>query len=454
MSLKTAESISHSPDATFIVSDEAESTLNTPSIAVIGLGYVGLPLAIRSASRGFPVIGFDIDVAKIHAIAHNDVSYITPEELESLKTASTFTPTADASKLTDADIFIVCVPTPVSNGYVPDLKPLEGACRFVGKALRRGNLVVIESTVNPGACEEVVLPILEKSGLKVERDFYLAHCPERINPGDTKWEVGSIPRVIGGAGPESLSRAKALYERIVDAPILALATLKEAEAVKMVENSFRDINIAFVNELAMSFDRAGIDLMNVIRGAATKPFAFMPHFPGAGVGGHCIPVDPYYLIRYGADNGFMHKFLIMARSINNRMPHYTVSMLSKALRRKRKQLSHSTVALLGLAYKRDISDMRESPAEVIKDILEKRGTEVRVFDPHVPEHSNVDSLEDALQDADAALIATDHTEFRSLTPFHFMRSGVDIVIDGRNCLRKEDFAESGVHYSGIGRAGV
>jgi len=448
---KTAEPISHSEtDADFYTHDPIAAA----TIAVIGLGYVGLPLAIRAASRGFPVIGFDIDVAKIHAIANNEVSYITPEEQASLEKASNFTPTADATKLSQADVFIVCVPTPVTNGFEPDLKPLESACRTVAKALRPGNLVIIESTVNPGACEEFVLPVLEKSGLKVERDFYLAHCPERINPGDAKWEVGSIPRVVGGAGPESLHRAKALYERLVDAPILALSTIKEAEAVKMVENAFRDVNIAFVNELAMSFDRAGIDLVNVIRGASTKPFAFMPHFPGAGVGGHCIPVDPYYLIRYGAENGFMHRFLMTARSINNRMPHYTVSMLSKALRRKRKQLSRSTVALLGIAYKRDISDMRESPAEVIKDILEKRGTIVRVFDPHVLEHSTVETLEEALQDVDAALIATDHTEFRNLTPFHFMRSGVDIVIDGRNCLRKEDFAESGVYYSGIGRASV
>jgi UDP-N-acetyl-D-glucosamine dehydrogenase len=451
MTPKTLEPASHPKDRPAITNP---ASLEIPTIAVIGLGYVGLPLAIRAATRGFPVVGFDIDRRKIASIESGTVAYITPEEQADLRSASAFTATADATRLRDADVFIICVPTPVSDGYEPDLAPLEGACRIVAKALRRGNLVVVESTVNPGACEEVVLPILESSGLKVERDFYLAHCPERINPGDSKWAVGSIPRVIGGAGAASLEKARALYERLVDADILPLNTLKEAEAVKMVENAFRDINIAFVNELAMAFDRAGIDLVNVIRGASTKPFAFMPHFPGAGVGGHCIPVDPYYLIRYGEKNGFMHRFLITARAINNRMPHYTVSMLSKALRRKRKQLSRATIALLGVAYKRDVPDMRESPAEEIRDILEKRGAVVRVYDPHVPEHSTSDSLEDALQDADAALIATDHSEFRSLTPFHFMRSGVGIVIDGRNCLRKEDFLESGVHYSGIGRASI
>lgn len=449
--MQKTTSTTHFPEH---VSFASEQTIDTANIAVIGLGYVGLPLAIRATQQGFPVIGFDIDKEKIDAINRYEVSYVTPMENEALRSAHAFIATTSVTKLKEADVFIVCVPTPV-NGYEPDLKPLQSACRTVGAALKAGNLVIIESTVNPGACEEVVLPILEKaSGLKVERDFYLAHCPERINPGDEKWNVGSIPRVIGGAGPESLRRAISLYANIVDAPLSPLATLKEAEAVKMVENAFRDVNIAFVNELAMSFDRAGIDLVNVIRGASTKPFAFMPHFPGAGVGGHCIPVDPYYLIRYGEKNGFLHRFLITARSINDKMPHYTVNLLSKALRRRRKQLSRSTIALLGIAYKRDIPDMRESPAEIIRDTLKKRGATVRVYDPYVPEHSTVDSLEDALQDADAALIATDHSEFRILTPFHFMRSGVDIVIDGRNCLSKEDFAQSGVHYSGIGRASV
>lgn len=451
MTQKILEPIPHTTRHAAI---ESSSESTHPTLAIIGLGYVGLPLAIRATKHGFPVIGFDIDRRKIESIKNGDVAYITPDERDDLRKSTALIATDSEAKLAEADIFIICVPTPVRDGYEPDLGPLESAARIVAGALRRGDLVVVESTVNPGACEEVVLPILEGSGLKVERDFHLAHCPERINPGDTEWDVGTIPRVIGGAGPASLARARALYEQLVDAEILPLDTLKEAEAVKMVENAFRDINIAFVNELAMAFDRAGIDLVNVIRGASTKPFAFMPHFPGAGVGGHCIPVDPYYLIRYGEKNGFMHRFLITARSINNRMPHYAVSMLSKALRRKRKQLSRSTVALLGVAYKRDVPDMRESPAEEIRDILEKRGAIVRVYDPYVPEHSTSDSLEEALQDADAALIATDHSEFRTLTPFHFMRSGVGIVVDGRNCLQKDDFLQSGVHYFGIGRASI
>ncbi len=424
------------------------------TIAIIGLGYVGLPLAIRAAGRGMTVIGYDIDERKVKAVHDRTADHVTAEEQRALQDAPTLAATSDASALDIASTFIVCVPTPVSGEHLPDLRPLESACRTIAQHLNHNDLVIIESTINPGVCESVILPILQETGLLVERDFFLAHCPERINPGDEAWSVGSLPRVLGAAGPESLRRAHEVYSAIIDGEIMLMGSLKEAEAVKMVENAFRDINIAFVNELAMSFDRAGIDLVSVIRGASTKPFAFMPHFPGAGVGGHCIPVDPYYLIRYGEENGFEHRFLKTARAINDKMPAYAVSLVSKALRKKRKQLARSSVALLGVAYKRDIDDERESPAHEIRALLEKRGAVVRVFDPHVPSASTHDSLEATIQDVDAAIIATDHAEFRALTPFHFMRAGVNIVIDGRNCLTKDDFDKSGILYSGIGRASV
>lgn len=428
------------------------SPTRTPHIAVIGLGYVGLPLAIHAAAKGFPVVGFDIDEAKVRSVQDRSIDYITKRERATLATTDLLTATTKAVDLANADTYIVCVPTPVSHEREPDLSPLESACRTIARVLKPNDLVVIESTINPGVCEEIVLPILEKSGLSVEKDFFLAHCPERVNPGDARWDVRTIPRVLGAAGPRSLERASALYGSIIDGSLTCMNSLKEAEAVKMVENAFRDINIAFVNELAMSFDKAGIDLLSVIRGASTKPFAFMPHFPGAGVGGHCIPVDPYYLIRYGERNGFEHRFLKTARTINDRMPAYTVSLLAQSLRKRRKQLARSTIALLGLAYKRDIGDERESPAHTIRDILEKRGAVVRVFDPHVKNKSTHQSLEETMQDTDAVLIATDHSVFRTLTPFHFMQSGVNVVVDGRNCLRKEDFEKSGILYSGIGRA--
>ncbi len=423
-------------------------------IAIVGLGYVGLPLAILAAERGYSTIGYDIDESKVETIRRGSISTITAKEKQSLENASHFTATHDAEKMRDANVYIVCVPTPVTADHVPDLKPLISATTTIARYLKREDIVVIESTINPGVCEEIVIPILEKSGLIVERDFYLAHCPERINPGDSLWSVRTIPRVMGGAGPHSLARARALYATILEGDIVPMQSLKEAEAVKMVENAFRDINIAFVNELAMSFDKAGIDLISVIRGASTKPFAFMAHVPGCGVGGHCIPVDPYYLIRYGEENGFVHTFLKAARTINNRMPQYTVHLLSQALRKRRKQLVRSTIALLGLSYKRDIADERESPAHDIRALLEKKGAIVRTFDPYVFDSSTHHTIDETLRDVDAVIIATDHSQFRSLTPFHFMKSGVDIVIDGRNCLRKEDFAKSGILYSGIGRAGL
>jgi len=423
------------------------------TLAVVGLGYVGLPLAILAATRGAHVTGFDINARRVADINDARVDFIEQPERDALTRAVNLYATNSARDLDAARVYVVCVPTPVSHMNLPDLRPLEEACATVAPHLKPGGLVVIESTVNPGACEDVVLPILESgSRLKGEGDFYLAHCPERINPGDKQWTVRTIPRVIGGLGPKSLAKAVQFYQGLVDAPILSMPSLKEAEAVKMVENAFRDINIAFVNELAMSFDKAKIDLVSVLRGASTKPFGFMPHFPGCGVGGHCIPVDPYYLIRYGEKNGFVHHFLMTARRINNRMPLYTIGQLSRALRKKRKQLSRSKVALLGLAYKRDISDTRESPALHIRDALEKRGVDVRTYDPHVLDDSNTTSIEDALDGADASVIATDHTEFKNLSPFHFMRAGVGVVVDGRNCLRKEDFVKSGVLYVGIGRA--
>ena len=450
MSMKpyaTYEEKTHHTDAAL------EETLSrSSSIVVIGVGYVGLPLAIRAAEKNFPVIGFDIDAQKIESLKKRNASYITPEEQASLKKLKNITFTSNEDDIWHAQCYIICVPTPVFGNHAPDLKPLQSAAAIVGKHLSPGALVVIESTVNPGACEGVALPIIQKeSGLEVETDFFYVHCPERINPGDDHWNLRSIPRVIGGSGPESLKRGLALYQSLIDADVRAMPSIKEAEAVKMVENAFRDINIAFVNELAMSFDRAGIDLTSVIEGAATKPFSFMAHFAGCGVGGHCIPVDPYYLIRYGEENDFEHRFLITARHINNRMPRYAVRRLMTTLKEHGKELAGTSVALLGLAYKKDIADTRESPALEIAHELREKGAEVHTFDPHVLKDSNTKSLQEALDRADVVLIATDHSEFSSLTPDDFKRAGISIVVDGRNCLVKEDFAESGVTYRGIGR---
>jgi len=351
-----------------------------------------------------------------------------------------------------ADIVVICVPTPVDEERNPDLTPVKSASERIAAHLHKGQLVVLESTVHPGTCEEIIIPILEQgSGLRSGEDFDVAHCPERINPGDSYWPVQRIPRVVGATSKKALARAAAFYRSILDALVYEMDTIREAEAVKVVENSFRDINIAFVNELAMSFDKLGIDVVHVIEGASTKPFAFMPHYPGVGVGGHCIPVDPYYLIRYAKQNGFSHKFLSLARQINNDMPAYTATLLEEELARQGKALAGSTVALLGLSYKANVSDLRESPAFELWHLLSEKKVHVRAFDPYAPERSSVKSLESALFGADAAIIATAHTQFRSLVPQDFTDQGVDIIIDGRNCLPKDQYLEAGVTYRGIGR---
>lgn len=417
-------------------------------IAVVGLGYVGLPLALLAEERGYRVRGYDIDEAKMRELEKRAAAFLSSEESAAFARSRMMLDT-DPAVLEGADAYIICVPTPVDEDRVPDLTPLEGAATGVGRALGRGALVVVESTVNPGACESVALPLLERaSGLRAGRDFSFAHCPERINPGDPAWSVRTIPRVMGGLDAASRERATGLYRSLIDAEILPMGSLKEAEAVKMVENAFRDVNIAFVNELAMSFARAGIDLTRVLSGAATKPFGFMPHAPGCGVGGHCIPVDPYYLIRYGAENGFEHRFLKAAREINEGMPGYTLTLLESALGRP---LAGAAVALLGLAYKRDVPDLRESPALVIRELLASRGARVQSFDPLVPGLSSAPSLAAALAGADGAILATDHSAFSTLSPETFVRAGVGAVVDGRNALDKEAFLAAGIRYHGIGR---
>ncbi|MDQ5889745.1 MAG: dh protein, partial [Patescibacteria group bacterium] len=265
-------------------------------VTVLGLGYVGLPLALLASRKGYKVVGVDLNIEKIDLIKQKKSPFQDDElqkeiEQTSLNVSNSF------ESIRETDIVIICVPTPVDDNKMPDYTPIESACESIGPHLKKGQLVILESTVNPGVCEEVVIPILERvSNLKVGKDLSLAHCPERINPGDKKWNVSNIPRVVGGFDSESLNRAVTFYTNIVDASIKPMGSLKEAEAVKIVENSFRNINIAFVNELARSFAKMDIDVVNVIDGAATKPFAFMAHYPSCGIGGHCIPVDPYYLI--------------------------------------------------------------------------------------------------------------------------------------------------------------
>jgi UDP-N-acetyl-D-glucosamine dehydrogenase len=333
------------------------STYNFRSIAVIGLGYVGFPLAVQAATNGYKVLGVDTNQETVRAVGekrHFLHDSFVAERIEKCEIEAT-------TNLISADAYIVCVPTPVTNFSDPDLSFVKGAVESIAEVLEDGQLVVIESTINPGVSEEVVAPILDQTGKK----YSLAHCPERINPGDPKWTVANIPRVVGGIDEVSTEKAAALYRGIIDAEITELSQIAAAESTKILENTFRDVNIAFINEMAQSFHKLGIDVKEVVRGASTKPFGFMPHFPGIGVGGHCIAVDPYYMIERGKQVGFDHVFLKQARKINSEMPLFAVQKLQDGLNECSLPLKGTVVAVLGLSYKPNIRDDRESPAYTV-----------------------------------------------------------------------------------------
>lgn len=421
-------------------------------ISVIGLGYVGLPLAAAITKlTKHNVIGFDIDKAKVESISKG-ISPIDDEQCANDLKEITLNVSSDPNSLTESDIFIVCVPTPVLDDFMPDLTPVTSAIDLVCDYLKKGDKIVVESTINPGVCDEVLVPIIErKTGLKAGLDFDLAHCPERINPGDPKWNVYNIPRNIGSTSLKATTEIANLYREFISAEINEMPSLKTAEATKIIENTFRDINIAFVNELAKSFDVLKIDLKTVIDAAANKPFAFMAHYPSCGVGGHCIPVDPYYLIERAKQSGFDHKFLKLAREINNSMPSYVIGQLSNLLNEHSKPIKGTKIAFLGLSYKANVGDIRQSPSLVMLKELEEKGADLNIYDPHFPNRSNVHSLDEALDSAFAVVIATDHNEFKQLTPDTLASKGVKVVIDGKNCLNKAEFDKSDISYKGIGR---
>jgi UDP-N-acetyl-D-glucosamine dehydrogenase len=419
-------------------------------VCVIGLGYVGFPLAVLCSTKGYEVYGYDKDEEKLARIEKGE-NIVEEKYLDGYIPKTKINILRDMAGAKDCDIFIIAVPTPVDEKYYPDLGFVISASESVAQNMKKGALVVVESTINPGVCEEFVRPVFEKAGFVTGKDVFISHCPERINPGDKEWNVTNIPRVVGSFDEEGLERSVKFYRSILDAEIMPMKTIREAEAVKIMENSFRDINIAFVNELAKSFDLMGIDIVNVIRGASTKPFAFMPHWPSRGVGGHCIPVDPYYLIEKAKENDFDHKFLRMARTINNSMPFYTVEILQDMLNTVELPLKNTDVGLLGISYKANVGDLRESPALKIKEIMEKHEVALHIFDPHLPEFSTAANLDEILEKCVALVIATNHKEFMEIPPEKFKEKGIKVIIDGMNCLDKEKIDGLGIVYKGIGR---
>ncbi|TSC72681.1 MAG: UDP-N-acetyl-D-glucosamine dehydrogenase [Parcubacteria group bacterium Gr01-1014_38] len=435
---------------------EPSTRVAAETVAIVGLGYVGIPVAAAAREKGFTVLGYDVDQGKVARIA-TGVFPFRDAEVETAFRAFPLEATSDARRLADADTVIVAVPTPVDHDSRPDFSPLRTAVETVALHAKPGVLLSIESTVNPGVCEEMLVPLLRSRGRDPDGgNVLLVHCPERVNPGDTRWTIRTIPRVLGGYTDEAAERGLSFYTRLLDASVKRMSSLRAAEAVKMVENAFRDVNIAFVNELAQSFDRLKIDVAEVLDGASTKPFAFLAHFPGCGVGGHCIPVDPHYLIEHALARGFEHRFLKLAREINQAMPRYTVEKLQAVLAasgvQKNGEGVHGVrVALLGLAYKRDVNDLRESPALEVEKILRAEGAVVTAFDPYVPERSSVATLDEALQQAEAIVLATDHTVFRQLMPDDLAGTPVRVIVDGRNCLDHEAFRKARYAITGIGR---
>lgn len=424
-------------------------------VSIIGLGYVGLPLAIRCAERGYDVVGIDLDKNKLQKIKKG-ISPLKDEFIEHridmLKRIKT---NSSGSPIKKSNIVIICVPTPVDKQFYPILDPIISACKMIIDNIKKGQLVIVESTINPGVCEEVVEPLFSVAGYKQGRDYHLAHCPERIDPGKVSvsegYDVGNIARVVGSLSSRGLKIAKIFYESIVDAQIKPMKSIREAEAVKVVENSFRDINIAFVNELAQSFDQMDIDLKEVIDGASTKPYGFMPFRPSCGVGGHCIPVDPYYLIERAKKAGFDHHFLRKAREINRFMPHYTVGILQDLLNQVKLPLKGSNVAVLGLSYKENVDDLRESPSLEIIKILKKKGAKIVRYDPYFPNMNDAKTLKEALRKSTAVILATHHQEFLDLNPEYYKTARIKVFVDGRNCLNPKTFKKLGIKYHGIGR---
>ncbi|MFH1590455.1 MAG: nucleotide sugar dehydrogenase [archaeon] len=419
-------------------------------VTVIGLGYVGLPLALLARKKGHTVIGIDISKEKIEAVSAGKSPFADPEIADALAKES-LNASTDISTMKDAEVVIVCVPTPVDKDHKPDMRPLVSACTSAAEHLAKGALFIVESTIYPGTVQDVVNPILRKAGLEPGKDVFVAHCPERIDPGSKTWPLHKIPRVVGGMSPECTARATQFYRSILDADVMELSTVEAAEATKVVENTFRDINIAFVNEMAMGFSKAGIDVLEVIKGAATKPFAFMPHYPGCGVGGHCIPVDPYYLIERGRQMGFDHRFLRLGREVNQDMPKFTVSLLIGEIKKQGDTAEGAKVGLMGAAYKPGIDDMRESPYHPIKEELEKAGATIRTYDPFVPSFSDVKSADELLSWADHVVLVTGHKAFLDIDPQEYKEKGIKTIVDGRNALDKDALIDLGIAYRGIGR---
>jgi UDP-N-acetyl-D-glucosamine dehydrogenase len=414
-------------------------------VCVIGLGYVGLPLIKTFLNTGFHVVGFDIDKKKVELLnkGRSYIKHVTGKDLISYLKKKKFKATTDPKALAKADVILICVPTPLDAHKNPDLSFVLNTTKLIAANRKKGQLVVLESTTYPGTTEDEMLPILESKGYKVGRDFYLAYSPERENPGDEVYTTANIPKVVGGVTRECLKVAKTLYDQIVIQTVPVSST-RVAEATKLLENIFRSVNIALVNEIKMIFDRMGIDVWEVIKASSTKPFGFMPFSPGPGYGGHCIPVDPFYLTWKAKEVDYPTRFIELAGEINTLMPYYVVDRTIEELNKRGRVIKGANVLILGIAYKKDVDDQRESPALKIITLLKQRGVKVDYNDPHVPHSSghrdypglNMKSVkldQDTLKKYDAVIITTGHTAY----DYDWIVKHAHLVVDTRNAIKRK-----------------
>jgi len=413
----------------------------TAKVGIIGLGYVGLPLAIHFGKSGFPVVGFDLDIQKIEKLLKGEsyIKHVPIEPINEMIAAGRFDVTSDFDRLEEVDCILICVPTPLTDKMEPDLTYLVQTTETIARHFRAGQLIVLESTTYPGTTEEMILPCLEKEGMKGGSDFFLAYSPEREDPGNQKFSTSNTPKVVGGVTPSCLEVAQALYNCITR--VVPVSSTRAAELTKILENTFRSVNIALVNELKVLAHKMGIDLFEVIDAAATKPFGYTPFYPGPGLGGHCIPIDPFYLSWKAREYDFFTRFIHLAGEINISMPYYVIEKTVDALNRDKKSMKGSRILVLGVAYKRDVDDDRESPGYAIMKMLLEKGAEVIYNDPWIPrlrptrkydfQMDSTPLTPDMLAGTDAVIIVTDHSDYDFTDIVRHSR----LVIDTRNATK-------------------
>jgi len=417
---------------------KSKITDKSANIGIIGLGYVGLPLAVEFGKTGFSVTGFDNDEAKVSSIGKGDsyISDVSSKDIKDLVSSKKLMATLDKALLNKMDVIIICVPTPLRKTKEPDISFILQAAEDINANLRKGQLVILESTTYPGTTEEVIFPKLGGNGLKVGKDIFIAFSPERVDPGNKKYKTKDIPKVVGGISETCTELSRLLYSQIVN-DVITVSNTRAAEMVKLLENTFRAVNIGLINELALMCNKMNLDIWEIIEAAKTKPFGFMPFYPGPGLGGHCLPCDPIYLSWKARSHGFEAKLIELAAEINSSMPHYVVDKIIEALNVKKKALKGSRILVLGVTYKKDITDVRESPASTIINSLLQKEAKVEYHDPLVPVF-NIEGLslssakltKETLNSVDCVVIVTDHSGI----DYKFIVDNSNLIVDTRNAL--------------------